>query len=72
MPTYLILKRTGPGELDVKPCAVIKGKAESEVDEAIKEGATEGEGDYVALSVGGLVERNVSMKPTVGPVQPQP
>jgi hypothetical protein len=58
----LILKRTGPGETDLNPCAVIRGKSAEEVDDAIAEGATEGEGDYVALSVNGMVERTLRMK----------
>ncbi len=69
MPTYLIFKRTGPGELDLgSPLAVIRGKSADEADDAIKEGAVEGAGDYVALSVSGKVERRVSLEPTVGEV----
>jgi hypothetical protein len=67
MPTFLILRRTGPGEMDIVPTAVIKGKTDAEVDEAIKEGATQGEGNYVAVSVTGKVERSVHYSAVVGP-----
>jgi hypothetical protein len=63
MPNYLIMKRTGEGELDLKPCAVIRGKTADEVDDAITEGATAGEGPYVALSMSTAVERDLRMKP---------
>lgn len=68
MPTYLIVKKTGEGELDFKPCAVIRGRTADEVDQAIQEGATEGAGDYRALSLDSAVERRITLEPTVGPV----
>lgn len=72
MPTFLILKRTGSGDLDLKVCAVIRGKSQEEVDEAIKEGATDGVGNYIALSVANKVERKVRMQATVGEADPIP
>lgn len=72
MPTYLILKRTGPGDLDVRACAVIRGKTAAEVDDAIREGATEGEGDYIALGIDSKAERKVVMRADVGPADPLP
>lgn len=69
MPTYLILRRIGDGELDVEPCAVIRGKSAEEVDDAIAEGATKGEGDYIALSLNGKVERRVAMKPELARIE---
>lgn len=69
MPTYLIFKRTGPDDLDLSsPLAVIRGKSAEEADDAIMEGAIEGAGDYVALSVSGKVERRVGMEPTIGEI----
>lgn len=65
MPNYLILKRTGPGELDLQPAAVIRGKTAEEVDDAIREGAQLGAGRYVAQSMASQVERDVALEPTV-------
>lgn|GEM_PF-5069165 len=62
MPTYLILKRTGPGDIDLQPCAIILGKSAEEVDDAIAEGATAGEGSYVAVSLSTVVERDLRMR----------
>lgn len=63
MPTYLILKRTGAGELDLEPVAVIRGKSAEEAESAIEEGATKGAGTYLALSINGKVERELRLRP---------
>ena len=67
MPDYLILKRTGEGDLDLEPQAVIRGKTAAAVDEAIKEGALDGPGPYLALSYSGAVERDLTLRPEIAP-----
>lgn len=61
----MILKKTGDGELDLEPAAVIRGKSAEEVEDAIAEGASKGEGTYIALSVSGKVEKDVVYEATI-------
>lgn len=65
MPDFLILRRTGPQPTDLEACSIIQGKGGDEGEEAIREGACQGSGRYLAISMGNTTERDVGMEPVL-------
>lgn len=72
MSDFLILRRTGPQPTDLEVCSIIQGKAGDEGEKAILEGASGGNGRYLAVSLGNTTERELSMEPTLREPEKEP
>jgi hypothetical protein len=72
MPDFLILRKTGPQPTDLEVCTIIQGKGGDEGEDAITEGATAGDGRYLAVSMGNTTERDLTLEPVLREPEPEP